>query len=613
MKFTKTLFLLTVVFVLAMSGLAFAVNTATINVTSEPIRQFATCDKAGGFTITFDKTTMLKDGDQITADLDIGATLCRDIDIVIARGAGAIPGNPSGQNVGWDETTPNEGSPVTINNADEDAGNDFTSTNGGVFFWVHGTEGLSRIIVDVIGENEDGVGVRGTASAGSITVGDDDGDTLSIQFLDQKVNGSIDIDDGYTVEGIWVDNNAGGNSDGIYGTHAQLGQNTLCINVSALPSNVTKVNANCDSKQDKFTFIPSNPQVAHVVTAMGFRLAPCKYATPGAIIIGAKSVPQGPGATCTAFDNESGSGYCSGTHGNNQIIIESIDGPFEMTEYQIRMELLKNNAIAKSDGVYWSNAPVMVGGYDSQPCDADNTDGFMITGSNSYWSWESESAGYVACTAESPNSADCDVTRDATVNNEAVRILTSSSTLALNPTNRFLYVNLPPINYDLDQISSGDSVSVRITVLKTPCGELFTGTVELGVFGCAQIKPVYSLVYPYFTDDGGAWWNGLAITNLGVTDGSATIYFHETDGDEGQVTVTVKAGAIFADLKENILALPGMVTTPAGAVLGDSRAYAVVCTDFNVDGFVMLGNYQTGEGQGYVPRIPDGMPIDCSN
>lgn len=602
MKFKKSLFLLTVISVLAISSIAFAVNTAQINVTSEPIRQYATCDKAGGFTITFDKTTMLKDGDQITADLDIGATLCRNIDLVIARGAGAVPGNPRIADIGWDETTPNEGSPVTINNAQADV-NDFTSDNGGIFFWVHGTAGSSRIIVDVIGANLDGNGVRGTVSAGSITVGDDDGDTLSLQFLDQKVNPDYDED------GVWVN---GGN--GVYNVGATLGQNTLCIDVSQLPSNVTKVNANCDSKQDKFTFIPSNPQVAHVVTAMNFQLAACKGSLPGAIVIGTKGVVQSGGyATCTSFDNESGVGYCAGTHGNNFIIIESLSGSFEMTEYQIKLELLKNDgaptdinagAPVVNDGIYWTNVPVQAIAYNTSPCEVvTNADGAAIMGTYSYLT-----AANVATTnnaAEAPNSADCDVD---VANYAASTLITASSNLGITPTNKYLYVNMPPINYDLDMIAAGDSVSVRVTLLKTPCGELFKGKVNIGVFGCAQVKPTYALVYPYFTEDGGDWWNGLAITNLGKTDGTATIYFHEADGDVGTLTVQVPAGSIYAEVKDTILSQ----STVTGSGLGNVRAYAVVCTDFNADGFALIGNSYTGVGQGYIPRLPSGLPVDCS-
>jgi hypothetical protein len=263
------------------------------------------------------------------------------------------------------------------------------------------------------------------------------------------------------------------------------------------------------------------------------------------------------------------------------------------------------------DGVYWSNVPVMAAGYNNQPCDVTDSVGNTITGSNSYMSREPSPSGgwtYTPCTAESPNVADCDVTRTNTINNEAALLLTSSTTFALSPTNRFLYVNLPPINYDLDQIISGDTVSVQITLLKTPCGELFTGTVELGILGCAQVKPTYALVYPYFTEDGGDWWSGLAITNLGKTDGSATIYFHEADGDVGTLTVQVGAGSIYAEVKDTIL---NQSSASAGAVLGNARAYAVVCTDFNADGFALIGNNYTGVGQGYIPRLPNGLPIDC--
>lgn len=79
---------------LFLAGNVLSADRVEVKVTSEPIGSGSSCDKAGGFSLEFDSTTTLLDGDQITIDVDYTnatnyVSLCRDIDIVIAPGADA--------------------------------------------------------------------------------------------------------------------------------------------------------------------------------------------------------------------------------------------------------------------------------------------------------------------------------------------------------------------------------------------------------------------------------------------------------------------------------------------------------------------------------------------
>jgi hypothetical protein len=272
----KTL-LLALIAVFALTGMAFAENRVEVKVTSEPIQYHSTCDKAGGFTLEFDSDTTLAAGDQITIDVDFGVTLCRLIDLEIS---------PNGSGTRWvTANIPATSSPVI------DAGAGATSTGAGVYFRLFGLPGSQRITLSVLGE----VGVD------SLVVGPGVDDTLTIGFLGQKTNAD------FTQDGIWIE----GAVDDTYDVAATVADNTLCINVSQYDFNT--VNANMDSAGDKFTFIPSNPQVAHVVGAVSYTLIDCEKVATGNIELGS-TAGQGGNDSCVDFDWDTGEGYCPGTH-----------------------------------------------------------------------------------------------------------------------------------------------------------------------------------------------------------------------------------------------------------------------------------------------------------
>jgi hypothetical protein len=339
----KRLMLITTIFaVFAMTGYAFAANQGFVNVTSEPVAQGSICAKAGGFSIEFDSGTTLTAGDQITIDLDLGVTLCKDIDLLIAPSASA-----SGS--GWtDFTTPASGGPVNAPNTN--AGPNISYNENGIVFLVTGNSGSARITVDILEPDVNGDGTLGndsgiSSSVSTLTVsGGTADDKLIVAFLGQHING------GFTTPGIWSNTTM---SD--YAEAATVAQNTICIDVESFTG--TTVKGNMDSKGDVYTFIPSNPQIAHIVAAGQFQLEECKDRSTGNIPIG-ETAGQGSSETCDYFDNETNSGFCSNVaHANNKLIIRSVNSAFDQVDYDVTVEILVNG-VAGDNGVYFLNTGV---------------------------------------------------------------------------------------------------------------------------------------------------------------------------------------------------------------------------------------------------------------
>jgi len=597
MKMKKYLLTIaTVVSVFALVGAAFAANTATLNVTSEPIRADATCDKAGGFTVTFDKDTTLTHGDQITLDLTYGVTLCRNIDIVLATaGTATLSALGVGDaGIGWLSGQINTSAPVYVV---EDAGSvtgPATDDGNGVYFHIYGSTGSQRITIDVIGAG---------STTGFLKVGPDPGDMLKMSFLTQDTNTSA----AWVVPGIWTDIDG----DGTYDDEAQIVHNTLCIDVSDPDFTATTVNENFDSKGDKFTFIPSNPQVAHIAPGVNIALYTCKGYELQNIIMGMKTGGQSAGEDCIGFDFETGTGYCcsittpASCSAQNKLIFQNLTGAFEAVNYQIQLELLVNGA-SGYNGVAWSNDTVGAAGFDAftAACPAAASTVVGAQAGYTYYRADGTSVLGAAGVVEGIHASECDIA-SVGPDRRFVTLLTDSADLGLTAANRFLWVDIPAINYDVDDIAEGDVVSVRATLIKAPCGVLAAVELDIGIFGClAPSTGGDSLIFPYFTEADAVvdpyFWDGIAIVNMSSADGTATLNFFEQDGDRGSLDVTVEAYSMYVDLLSNLLVIADAANT---GTLGDSRCYIRVSTTFSTaDGFAMIGNSATGESLGYLPR-----------
>lgn len=221
-----------IVFFLALP--AGAVNRVEVKVTSQPIAQ-GPYAVAGGIYMEFDPSTEIAAGDQLFFDLDLGVVLAQDYDLEISLYGG-----------GWTRDAI-LGNTRFIGYQDRDGildEKDCRVENGGVFFRLSGVKGESRLRLDVMG-------------TGSVTVGDEIGDLLWLKIL----NGETHL--GFAHKGIWID----ADGDGIYGEpgeDALSTHNRLTIDTYQFDENAVKLNL--DSADDQFTFIPSNPQIAHIVS-----------------------------------------------------------------------------------------------------------------------------------------------------------------------------------------------------------------------------------------------------------------------------------------------------------------------------------------------------------
>jgi len=150
-----------------------------------------------------------------------------------------------------------------------------------------------------------------------------------------------------------------------------------------------------------------------------------------------------------------------------------------------------------------------------------------------------------------------------------------------------------------------------------PCG----CTVTVANFCCDEVAN-NGLLFPYFAPDNDEsyFWNGIVVNNLSQTAGTATFWIYEQDGDLGKATATVNANGIYLNTISGLAGVATLTKTGTGdtaGTLGNSKAYVVVCTSFDTDGFAMLSDRGgMGESMGYLPRnahLLGGVPTVCGN
>ena len=542
----KLIGLLALISVTLFAGSVFAAQQVEVKVTSEPIAEAATCEKAGGYTMEFDAGTVIADGDQFTIDLPLNVTLCNDIDIMIPWAT--------------DDAT-------AAAYATEDASStDLVAAAGDVEFYISGDAGTQRVTINVSADTD-------------LTVGTDTGDKFTIKFFDQNIDGVfIDATDDDTVN---------------YVDAATVADNTRCINISAY-SNET-VSDSLDSAADKYTFIPSNPQVAHVISATGYSLYTCDKTALDRIVLGTKtSTQEADTETCDYFDFESGDGYCSSSDQGNRLIIKST-ADMQVTDYIVSLEIM-------TDGVYFTNDGLTATSY-ATPVDACTgaTSGYRTTATVTAAQMTYVDADGDAATPLSPAAAmdECDVTGAE----RAVKLTTEPMT-PVGANARALLIDVPALTYDLDEVNAGDEVEIKVTVSKAPCGDIISDTFSVGTFGCVAKGVFYDMSFPYFTQvTGDSFWDGFAIVNKSGTDGTADLTIYEADGDVFTASLDVASHSMAVHNTADLLAIA--TQTVGSGTLGDARFYMEVSADFNLDGFAMMANPATGESMGYLPRLDD--------
>jgi len=523
-----------VALVVGLVGLAVAANRVEVKVTSEPIGYHSPCDKGGSFSFEFDPGTVVQEGDQITIDLPYGVTLCKDVDLYVLQGSG----NWYWENGEIPDDSQDE-SPLTYKSSPP-------VVDGGIYFHVYGSAGSQRLTIDVIGENPgDSISVNGT----------DPDARLVLYILDQRTN------DDFTVDGLYTDFN------GTAATPATEADNTYCINVSEWEE--TTVDVSLDSAGDKYTFIPSNPEIAHVMEATTYSQYECKGQ---------------PTCKCSKIKQPAAQEEPHGCIVDPGIykIIKAGD-TFDDAKYKVVLEL--------HGPVYWATNRVTVEAFypGEDPCSKNGTD--VVEEAHAYTADGREVKQF--------GGDDCEVEDE-----EKAKVL-EIDLFNLNDY-RYIKILMPSVAYDLHEIGSGGQIDVTVSLNKKPCGgAVFEETLCLLVLAesCEVPEvPECRLFFPYTTEmaeGADKFIDGMALVNRGSEEMVCTLTFYEADGDSGTLEVTVPAKGMWVKLLSDIVD-----DISSNGTMGDDRAFIeVTCTGVSrceCDGFLFLG---TGyQAQGYLPR-----------
>jgi hypothetical protein len=334
--------------------------------------------------------------------------------------------------------------------------------------------------------------------------------------------------------------------------------------------------------------------------------------------------PQAEGS-CDTFDyDDSASSTYEGdfsTKGYRRAVLAVCDckdfaaGMTTGTPYAIGMKILVdkhdgNGRVDGNNGIYWAEdigAGVEVNTYSSQN-DACADEDVVSTGIDFlpsvtiggetvenpfvYRDAEGDETDTLACLGDP---------EDRAVEFRGGLYVIQSEDVALNAS--YWNVNIPAMAADNNVFEAGWDVYVQICLYERAdtgsiceecgscCFDLLIGTL------CSDSDDTYSgsLLFPYFpasTD----FWNGLAITNTGSEEGTATMTLYE-NGDVFTRTLTVGANKT-----EAILNFAGFTLSSGtgNGTLTDEPCYVKVETDFPAAGFAMMGNNATGQSMGYL-------------
>ncbi len=580
--------LITVFSIFAFAGMAFAAQNVHLKTTVPNIPK-STCYHAGTITWELDNGTVITNGDVIKFSLSNDTTICKSFDFYLRLHDGllanctALAGSTALDPI----TSTDPGLPLfrdvlTANvwGAGEDYG-----------LLVQGTAGQQSFTMTVV-SRDTGTGLL-TATAFDLTFIAglmNPTNVLIVKFFDEKfLTPYFWQDDATTVPVDYLDDS----------TLTFVGEdNAICIDTLTQDFMGEYVETTPDSLPSP-AGIPlafsGDYRIAHIVAIERTELSECKGAQVGHIRIG-DTVAQAAD-TCDAFNFETagtgfpGNGYCTDHNGFNRLIIHSMDAPFVLDNYELRLEILVNG-LAGDRGVYFSNVNPLTAGDPTLAGACAAMPGAAIGAKTMFL------ADGVTISAGAAAIADCTIAAA----DRAVILTTAGHNMNLAAGDDYMLINLPPFNYNLASINEGDVVTIRVTLNRLPCGTIGPHDIIIGTFGCDIVPVANWLRYPYFTNfDSTAWWNGIVVDNLSAAAGTAiTLYLFEKDGDIGQAVVAVDPQSQYVALLSNIT---WTVAVAGGSgVIGDVSGYIIACTDFVADGFAMIANDNSGESMGYLPR-----------
>lgn len=582
MKLQKLVTLVAAVLFLAVSSMAFANVQISVGSNSQPIPYAAdpnNCNKGGDLSFNYPPDAEIVNGDAFTMDLDFGTSLCKDVDLwYLVNDANILAAGPVLDGV-----------------------NAAMSTGLQIFIHVKGTSGQRRVNVSFHGDWDE---VNEVEAAAAVTVASAVGDLLRYRIFNQQADPAV-LKVGPT-------SLMGGSRINIAEwtalPDATIADNTLCVqHTPAQIAENEKINFNLNRSgvsPSVFEFVGgqgAEPQIGHFISR-NYALVSCDKVGDGRIECGSYGQDS---SNCVFFDYEGANGYCSGYSGN-KVIVEA-DPTFDAAgDYYFDIKIKVNGNYADS-GVYFSNiggtttVGTVVGLSRTAVCDASASNAIATGAGNPYtWYRYGEATGVNSLPA--PTGTNTCVTVPA---DRLVRMTTPWSGLGLSGAERFMWIDLPAFRYDLSRINAGDVVSVEIELRRTPCVLVATFEKTIGTLCCEATPETQAteLIYPYFTQMAGDnWWDGIVVTNLSSTAGTAALSFYEQDGDRGTYTTpSIAAYSMYVSTLENLLPMITPAVGNAGA-LGNARVWIKANTNFSADGFAMIAEPTSGQSMGYLPR-----------
>lgn len=589
-----------------------AANAEDINqtITSNDVPIASTCAEAGTVALAFfadsGVTANLVEGDKILIDLPFlnvneKVTLCKSIDMLITPTAAADPGvvgvglnvdYATGGATAW--TGANSAAPVSVTNTD----GTFTPLTGGVNFHVVGNQGGSRITVTMTGTT--------AATTDALTIlGGTGGTSLNVKLFDHTLGAILTDKIGVAATPT--------TPDGLFDTQATADENALCINVSQwLNSNVVNASLNSvgfDGVNGKYSFdATASSELAHTQPATDIVLDQCKGAVPGTQDIGSNTVSQsGSSNTCNLINNEDNpvtNGLCSqgDVRFDNRVFVVASD-PFIAANYNISLEILVNGQTGDRGAYFVGGENIGLSAAKTLANGCATTFDTTIAPATTFFLSDGTTTAAVDAAPD-----DCVVATNA----QAV-IATASAAALGDGTDKAIWVDIPTIQ--TEGLVAGDVVSVRITLTKGSCTNLFSDTFE--VVTMVDTCPSFSsssLRYPYFTAgnaDADPFWDGIAVTNMNNQAGTVVITMVEQDGDVFVTApIALTANGMFVKTLSQMIT-DGMFTLDAAAssatgsgIAGDSRSHIIATSNtLNIDGFGMISDPATGQSMGYLPRL----------
>ncbi len=173
------------------------------------------------------------------------------------------------------------------------------------------------------------------------------------------------------------------------------------------------------------------------------------------------------------------------------------------------------------------------------------------------------------------------------------------------------WIDIPMMRVDQNITQAGWDVYAEICLYESletggVCGacEGCCCLIKIGTLCCVDTLEECedTLIFPYLGRTDGAWWNGIAVTNLGSVSGTASVTLYENDGNVFTGTVTI-AGNSTRVIDPN-------ADLSGSGTIGDEKGYAVVVTDgFAASGFAMMAKEANGVSMGYLAE----KVINCNS